>query len=214
MKQLVAWTALPVLVTLLGFLMPPALSAPDTSKVSAKPAGTPPTTQKADKVGTTPAPSAQKLERVMFGLGCFWKSQHVFAKVPGVVRTRVGYSGGKNANPSYEQVCSHTTGHAEVVEVEYDPKKVTFEKLLDVFWSSHDPTTLNRQGPDFGDQYRSAVYFTTSQQRAEALKVKQHLELVHRFHKPIVTEIKPAATFYNAEDYHQDYYKKHGAVCF
>jgi peptide-methionine (S)-S-oxide reductase len=154
------------------------------------------------------------LDRAMFAAGCFWKTQHVFSRVPGVVKTTVGYSGGKTTNPSYKQVCSNLTGHSETVLVEYDPKKVTFHKLLEVFWSNHDPTTLNRQGLDIGTQYRSAIFYTSPSQRQEALAFKEELNKSHKFSRPIVTEILPAGPFYEAEEYHQNYYQKHGTVCF
>jgi peptide-methionine (S)-S-oxide reductase len=157
---------------------------------------------------------AQKLERALFAEGCFWKTQYVFSKVSGVVRTQVGYSGGSAASPSYEQVCSDKTGHAETVQVEFDPAQVTYKKLLEVFWSSHDPTTVNRQGPDFGTQYRSVVFYTSPAQREQAVAYKDELNKNHKFGRPIVTEIRPAGPFYAAEEYHQNYYQKHGAVCF
>lgn len=160
------------------------------------------------------AASAAVHEKATFGMGCFWKSQYVFSKVPGVVKTVVGYCGGKVDNPTYEQVCSHTTGHAEVVEVEYDPTKVTYGKLLELFFAKHDPTTLNRQGPDFGDNYRSAIFYTTEKQKEEAFAYKAKLEKERRYWSAIVTKIEPAKKFYPAEGYHQDYYQKHGMVCF
>lgn len=153
-------------------------------------------------------------ETAYFAEGCFWKTQHVFAKLPGVVSTRVGYSGGKTDKPTYEKVCSHTTGHAETCRVEFNPAKISYERLLDVFWSSHDPTTLNRQGPDVGDQYRSAIFYTSEKQKQEALEFKRKLEASHKYPAPIVTLIEPAGHFYDAEDYHQNYYEKHGNVCF
>lgn len=156
----------------------------------------------------------QHLEQAMFAGGCFWKTQYVFSKVPGVVRTRVGYSGGTVKNPSYMQVCTHTTGHAETVLVEFDPKKTTYEKLLSVFFTNHDPTTLNRQGPDVGPQYRSVIFYTTPEQKAIATKYKDQLAMSHLFHGPITTVIEPAGPFYDAEEYHQNYYIKHGASCF
>src|SRR4030095_7194102 len=157
---------------------------------------------------------APKTERALFAAGCFWKTQYIFSKVPGVTRTRVGYSGGSFANPSYEQVCADKTGHAEVALVEYDPTKTSYQKLLAVFFANHDPTTVNRQGPDFGKQYRSAIFYTTPQQRDLAVAYKQKLDAAHRFHAPIVTVVEAAGPFYDAEEYHQDYYVKHGAVCF
>lgn len=152
-------------------------------------------------------------ERAIFGAGCFWKVQYILSKVPGVLKTSAGYTGGKIDNPTYEQVCSHTTGHVETVEVLFDPKKTTFHKLLEVFWANHDPTTLNRQGPDQGDQYRSVVFYTSPEQKEEALKYKAELDASHKFKKPIVTAIEPAAKFYYAEDYHQDYFVKNGQAC-
>jgi len=156
----------------------------------------------------------QKAETAMFAAGCFWKTQYVFGKVPGVISTRVGYSGGTAANPSYEQVCSDRTGHAETVQVKFDPAKVTYHKLLEVFFSNHDPTTVNRQGPDNGTQYRSVIFYSTASQQKEALAYKDELNRSHKFDKPVVTEIVPAGPFYAAEEYHQNYYVKHGAVCF
>jgi peptide-methionine (S)-S-oxide reductase len=158
--------------------------------------------------------NAHEPKKAYFAAGCFWKVQHVFAGVPGVVRTEVGYMNGKTANPTYEQVCSHTTGHAEAVMVEYDPAKVSYEQLLQVFFTNHDPTTMNRQGPDIGDQYRSAIFYVDDQQKAAAEAYKQKLTVEHGFKKPVVTEISQADQFFRAEDYHQDYYKKHGAVCY
>lgn len=156
----------------------------------------------------------RKLDRALFAAGCFWKVQYIFSKVPGVVKTTVGYSGGTTKKPTYEQVCSHSTGHAETVLVEYDPSKTTYKKLLEVFWSNHDPTTLNRQGPDVGTQYRSVVFYTDADQKRQALELKADLEKSRRFVRPMVTAIEPAGTFYPAEEYHQDYYIKHGAACF
>jgi methionine-S-sulfoxide reductase len=154
-----------------------------------------------------------KLERAIFGMGCFWKSQFIFSKVPGVVKTTVGYTGGSVANPSYMQVCTHTTGHVETVQVEFDPSKTTYRKLLEVFWKNHDPTTVDRQGPDEGNNYRSVIFYTSDAQKKEALQYKEELEKAHQFGAPIVTAIEPAKPFFPAEDYHQDYFVKHGAVC-
>jgi peptide-methionine (S)-S-oxide reductase len=145
-------------------------------------------------------------ERATFGAGCFWGVEAEFRKVEGVVDATVGYSGGALENPIYKDVCSGTTGHAEVVEVEYDPSKVSYEELLEVFWENHDPTTLNRQGPDMGTQYRSAIFFHTPEQEAAARASKERAQ--DRFKKPIVTEITPAAEFYRAEEYHQRYFEK------
>lgn len=154
-----------------------------------------------------------KLDTAMFGMGCFWKSQYVFSKVPGVIKTRVGYSGGTIQNPTYEQVCSHKSGHVEVVQVQYDPAKVTYKQLLQVFFSKHDPTTLNRQGPDVGSNYRSVIFYTKPGDKAEAAEVVKELNASHKFSRPVVTSIEPAGPFYSAEDYHQDYFVKHGQVC-
>jgi peptide-methionine (S)-S-oxide reductase len=149
-------------------------------------------------------------DKAMFGAGCFWGVEAIFRQIPGVITTAVGYSGGKTKNPSYEDVCSHTTGHAEVVQVEYDPAKVSYSQLLDVFWKGHNPTTLNRQGPDIGDQYRSVIYFYTPEQKAAATASKEKLEQSGTLKKPIVTFIEPAPEFYRAEDYHQQYLEKRG----
>jgi len=162
---------------------------------------------------TTKGASVQKLDKAIFGMGCFWKSQYIFSKVPGVVKTTVGYSGGHVANPNYMQVCTHTTGHVETVLVEYDPTKTTYKKLLEAFWAHHDPTTVDRQGPDVGDSYRSVVFYTSPEQQKEAVAYKEELTKAHRFPSPIVTAIEPAKAFYPAEDYHQNYFVKHGEVC-
>ena len=149
--------------------------------------------QGANTAKSTKAPEA--LSKAMFAMGCFWKTQYVFSKVPGVVRTRVGYSGGTVKGPTYEQVCTHTTGHAETALVEYDPKRVSYHRLLEVFFSKHDPTTMNRQGPDEGTQYRSVIFYTTPEQKREALEFKKQLEESHKFKQPIVTIIEPPARF-------------------
>ena len=146
--------------------------------------------------------------KATFGAGCFWGVEAAFRQIDGVSATRVGYAGGRLDNPTYEDVCSHTTGHAEVVEVTYDPEQVSYEQLLDVFWRKHDPTQLNRQGWDVGDQYRSVVFFHDEEQRAAAERSKQDEQAEYR--KPIVTLIEPAPTFYEAEDYHQQYLEKRG----
>lgn len=150
------------------------------------------------------------LQKATFGAGCFWGVEARFRQVEGVTQTAVGFLGGTLENPTYRDVCTGTTGHAEVVQVEYDPAVVSYDQLLDVFWSCHDPTTLNRQGPDVGAQYRSAVFFHTPEQEAAARASKQSLEQSGRFSRPIVTEITPASTFYRAEEYHQQYLAKHG----
>ena len=150
------------------------------------------------------------MAKATFGAGCFWGVEARFRQVPGVIDTAVGYSGGTVANPTYEQVCTGRTGHAEVVQIEYDPDRVTYEQLLDVFWNCHDPTTLNRQGPDVGTQYRSVIFFHTPEQQAAAEASKRALQESGRFPRPIVTEIAPAGPFYRAEEYHQRYLEKHG----
>ena len=150
------------------------------------------------------------MKKATFGAGCFWGVEETFRNVPGVVNTAVGYLGGQLPNPTYEDVCTDTTGHAEVVEVEYDPEKVSYDALLDVFWTTHDPTTLNRQGPDVGTQYRSAVFYHDDEQKAAAEASKARLQASGRFRRPVVTEITPASTFYRAEEYHQRYLAKRG----
>jgi peptide-methionine (S)-S-oxide reductase len=150
------------------------------------------------------------VEKATFGAGCFWGVEAAFRQIDGVVSTAVGYSGGQTPNPTYRDVCRDETGHAEVVQIEFDPAKVSYEKLLDVFWENHDPTTLNRQGPDVGSQYRSAVFFHSPEQEEAARRSKARLEASNRFRRPIVTEIEPAADFHRAEDYHQQYLEKRG----
>jgi peptide-methionine (S)-S-oxide reductase len=148
--------------------------------------------------------------KATFGAGCFWGVEAAFRRVPGVTATAVGYLGGSFENPTYEDVCTGKTGHAEVVEVDYDPAQVSYQDLLDVFWKNHDPTTLNRQGPDVGTQYRSAIFFHTPEQAAAAHASKEQLEQSGAYRRPIVTEIAPASTFYRAEEYHQQYLEKRG----
>jgi peptide-methionine (S)-S-oxide reductase len=150
------------------------------------------------------------MAKATFAAGCFWGVEATFRQLPGVISTRVGYIGGSTANPTYKQVCMDTTGHAEAVEIEYDPSKLSYDKLLEVFWENHDPTQLNRQGPDWGKQYRSAIFFHSPEQETEAKASKEQLEKSHRFSKPVVTQIVPATTFFEAEDYHQQYLEKKG----
>jgi peptide-methionine (S)-S-oxide reductase len=150
------------------------------------------------------------IEKAMFGAGCFWGVEATFREVPGVVNTTVGYAGGHTKNPTYEEVCTDLTGHAEVVLVEYDPEKVSYEQLLEVFWNCHDPTQLNRQGPDVGTQYRSVIFAFTPEQREAAEASRERLERSGRFSRPIVTQILPAPEFYPAEEYHQRYLEKRG----
>jgi methionine-S-sulfoxide reductase len=147
-------------------------------------------------------------ETAIFGAGCFWGVEYVFERVPGVISTEVGYAGGLTDHPTYREVCSHTSGHAEVTRVAFDPEVVTFEQLLEVFWAMHDPTQVDRQGPDVGDQYRSAIFVGSHEQRAvaEASKAKAQ----HSFDRQVATEIAEAGRFWPAEDYHQRYYDKNG----
>ena len=152
------------------------------------------------------------MAKATFAAGCFWGPEVKFREVPGVIDVCVGYVGGKLENPTYEDVCYRDTGHAEAVEIEFDANQISYEKLLEVFWSCHDPTTLNRQGPDIGTQYRSAVFFHSPEQETAALESKAKLEVSGGYRNPIVTEIVPAATFYRAEDYHQRYLEKRGLV--
>ena len=147
-------------------------------------------------------------KKATFGAGCFWGVEAAFRQLDGVTRTRVGYAGGALENPTYEDVCSHTTGHAEVVEVTYDPEKISYDQLLDVFWGKHDPTQLNRQGWDIGDQYRSVIFFADEEQQEAAVRSKGREQV--NWSAPIVTQIEPAQTFYEAEDYHQQYLEKRG----
>ena len=149
-------------------------------------------------------------KKATFGAGCFWGVEAAFRRLDGVTATRVGYAGGTVPNPTYEQVCSDATGHAEVVEVTYDDEKVPYEALLATFWAEHDPTQLNRQGPDIGTQYRSVIFVHDEEQRAAAERSKSELDASGRYRKPVVTVIEPAQAFYPAEDYHQQYLEKRG----
>jgi peptide-methionine (S)-S-oxide reductase len=148
------------------------------------------------------------MEKATFGAGCFWGVEAAFRQVRGVLSTAVGYSGGHLENPTYKDVCSGRTGHAEVVQVEYDPAQVSYNDILKVFWENHDPTTLNRQGPDVGAQYRSAIFFHSPEQEAAAKASKEQMQ--SRYKNKIVTEIEPASEFYRAEEYHQQYLEKRG----
>ncbi len=150
------------------------------------------------------------LEKATFGAGCFWGVEAAFRQLPGVVSTQVGYAGGSAPAPTYEQVCSGRTGHAEAVEVTYDPTLVTYDDLLRVFWENHDPTTPNRQGPDVGEQYRSVIFYHSPAQEAAAKASQAALEAAKRFRRPIVTQIVSAGPFYRAEEYHQQYLEKRG----
>lgn len=152
------------------------------------------------------------MEKATFGAGCFWGVEAAFRQVKGVKTTAVGYGGGASENPTYEDVCSGQTGHAEVVQLEFDPKRVSYDELLNLFWDVHDPTTANRQGPDVGSQYRSAIFFHGPEQEAAARASLAREERSGRFGRPIVTEITPASTFHMAEDYHQQYTEKRGGA--
>ena len=152
------------------------------------------------------------MEIATFGAGCFWGIEAAFRQVLGVTDAVVGYSGGHTANPTYKDVCTDGTGHAEVVQVTFDPAQLSYEKLLEFFWQIHDPTQLNRQGPDSGTQYRSAIFFHSPEQEASARKSKEQAQASGRFRRPVVTEITPASTFYRAEEYHQRYLEKRGAA--
>lgn len=151
-----------------------------------------------------------ELEKATFAAGCFWGVEAAFRQIPGVVATRVGYTGGHTDDPTYERVCSHTTGHAEAVEVTFDPERVSYEQLLDVFWTKHNPTTKNRQGLDIGDQYRSSIFFHSPEQQEAAERTKESEQAKVHWPKKIVTEIVPASEFHEAEDYHQQYMEKRG----
>jgi peptide-methionine (S)-S-oxide reductase len=162
--------------------------------------------------GRTQEEKRMTTEIATFGAGCFWGVEAGFSRVPGVIEAVSGYSGGHTENPTYKDVCTDETGHAEVVQVTFDPATVSFERLLEVFWGMHDPTQVNRQGPDFGSQYRTAIFFHTPEQEATAKKVKAELNASGKFKKPIATEITAAETFYRAEEYHQKYLEKRGAT--
>ena len=149
-------------------------------------------------------------EKATFGAGCFWGVEATFREIDGVVDALAGYEGGQTANPTYEDVCTDLTGHAEVVQVEYDPAKVSYDQLLNVFWKTHDPTQVNRQGPDVGTQYRSVIFFHTPEQEQAARASKSALEASGQLRRPVATHIQPARTFYKAEDYHQQYLAKRG----
>ena len=153
---------------------------------------------------------AAATEKATFGAGCFWGVEAAFRQVPGVVDAAVGYEGGTMPNPTYRDVCTDETGHAEVVEVTFDPSRVSYDQLLDVFWANHDPTQKDRQGPDVGRQYRSAIFVHSPAQRDAAIASKERLEKSGKLRRPIATEIAPASTFWRAEDYHQRYLEKRG----
>ncbi|MDB5047574.1 MAG: methionine-S-sulfoxide reductase [Fibrobacteres bacterium] len=159
---------------------------------------------------TTGVSKTKNSEVATFAAGCFWGVEETFRRTPGVLDTAVGYTGGAMADPDYRAVCTGATGHAEAVEVEFDPAKVSYADLLEIFWENHDPTTVNRQGPDVGTQYRSAVYFHNEAQRAEALASRERRQASGKHRRPIVTEVTPASAFFRAEEYHQRYLAKRG----
>jgi peptide methionine sulfoxide reductase msrA/msrB len=161
-----------------------------------------------------PAPEADPTETATFAAGCFWGVEHKLGQIPGVVTTVVGYTGGKTVNPTYEEVCTDKTGHAEAVLVTFDPKRLNYEDLVRRFFAFHDPTQVDRQGPDHGRQYRSAIFFHNEEQRAAARKIMDEMEASGRYKKRLATELVPASAFYKAEEYHQKYYEKHGIVCY
>lgn len=152
--------------------------------------------------------SDEKKSQAFFGAGCFWCTEALFEEVKGVLGVTTGYAGGKTKDPTYNEVCSGNTGHAEVVKIVFDPDQVSFSELLEIFWKTHDPTTLNRQGSDVGTQYRSVIFYTSEDQKSTAEYIKNELNRSGAFDKPIVTEISPLEKFYKAEDYHQNYFKK------
>ncbi len=153
---------------------------------------------------------SETIEKATFGAGCFWGVEEAFRTMPGVLATAVGYEGGTLPNPSYKDVCTDTTGHAEVVEIDFDPSLVSFETLVEAFWNLHDPTQLNRQGPDYGAQYRSAIFTHSPEQGATAAASLEKLKASGKYARPVVTKIEPATTFWKAEDYHQQYLAKRG----
>lgn len=153
------------------------------------------------------------VEIATFAAGCFWGVEDSFMYVSGVVSTRVGYCGGHTENPTYHDVCNHDTGHAEAVEVTFDPIKISYDALLKIFWECHDPTQINRQGPDFGEQYRSAIFYHTEEQHTSALASRSILDNSGKFNRPIATQIVPVSVFWEAEAYHQKYHQKNGAGC-
>ena len=149
-------------------------------------------------------------EKATFGAGCFWGVEETFRNLKGVLSTAVGYAGGAKENPTYEDVCTDKTGHAEVVEVEFDPSQVSYDELLNVFWANHNPTTPNRQGPDVGTQYRSVIFYYSPEQKSAAETSRKNIDSSGRFQRPVVTQIEPAPTFWRAEEYHQRYLQKRG----
>ncbi len=160
--------------------------------------------------GSVPAEGSMKTEKATFAAGCFWGVESAFRQVAGVINAQVGYTGGKTADPTYKEVCTDTTGHAEAIEITFDPAKVPYATLVSLFFKMHDPTQVNRQGPDFGTQYRSAIFYHSPEQKAAAEASKAALDKSGKYKKPIATQILPAGTFYRAEEYHQRYFEKNG----
>jgi peptide-methionine (S)-S-oxide reductase len=200
------------LVIALSNLCLPSIGQTSTEQVNVKETASHKQNEKNSNAGKSKMTKEIKTEKAMFGAGCFWGVEEDFRTLPGVISTKVGFSGGTVKDPSYERVCRGDTGHAEVVEVEYDPAKISYKDLLKTFFSSHDPTTLNRQGPDVGYQYRSVIYYVSPEQEKEAKAAKEELQAKSR--RQIVTEIEPAKPFYAAEEYHQHYLLKRGqTVC-
>ena len=202
----IATRSLPLPLTLMALL----LSFLAISQSCGNPQESPAGKKTLDTKGTTPMPTTAQTELATLGNGCFWCTEAVFQQLKGVVRVKSGYSGGKSKNPTYEQVCTGTTGHAEAVQVEFDPSLISYETILEVFWKSHDPTTLNRQGHDSGTQYRSAIFYHSEAQRTAAEASKKKLDESKELGSPVVTEITPYSEFYPAENYHDDYYRLNG----
>jgi peptide-methionine (S)-S-oxide reductase len=193
---------------------PSSYLAPDGSLTTSRSAAASLYVARSAYVGTQRGKETAMESIATFAAGCFWQVEAAFREIPGVLATSVGYTGGWYENPTYEDVCTSKTGHAEAVEVVYDPARVSYDELLQVFWRSHDPTTRDRQGPDVGPQYRSAVFFHSEEQRAAAIASKENLDRSGRLERPIVTEVTPASRFYRAEEYHQRYLEKRGlATC-
>lgn len=190
----------------------PATTPAPSSNPAIAPTTTNMNTPTASTTGSTPASTTApiKTESAIFALGCFWSPELTFSKMPGVIDADVGYTGGRTTNPTYKEVCSDDTGHAEAVRIFFDPAKVTYQQLVDAFFANHDPTQVNRQGPDYGEQYRSAIFYQNDEQKTIAEATKAKLEASKKFSKPIATQIVKAGTYYKAEEYHQDYLKKRG----
>jgi peptide-methionine (S)-S-oxide reductase len=200
-------------VVLIASACSPIAAKPPAKKADAKSkaAQTKKTSEESDMNESSASTDKEStdLQKATFGSGCFWCSEAVFQQIKGVRSVVSGYSGGVTKNPSYDEVCTGLTGHAEVIQVTFNPKEVSYPELLEVFWQTHDPTTLNQQGPDFGTQYRSVIFYHNQEQKEQAEHYKQELDKEHAFRKPIVTEITEFSEFYPAEAYHQNYYNLH-----